>query len=63
MYIGISLFLIALGAVLAFAVNASVEGFSINTAGWILIIVGVVGVFASLLVLARGRTAVDRPPA
>lgn len=63
MYIGISLFLIALGAVLAFAVNASVEGFSINTAGWILIIVGVVGVLASLLVLARDRTTVDRPPA
>ncbi|HEV2754134.1 MAG TPA: DUF6458 family protein [Solirubrobacteraceae bacterium] len=63
MYIGISLFLIALGAVLAFAVNASVEGFSINTAGWILIVVGVIGVLASLLVLARGRTTVDRPPA
>ena len=62
MYIGISLFLIALGAVLAFAVNASVEGFSINTAGWILIIVGVIGVLVSLLVLARDRTTVDRPP-
>jgi len=62
MYIGLSIFLIALGAILAFAVNASAEGFSINTAGWILIIVGALGILVSLLVVGRDRAA-DRPSA
>ncbi|HEV2768769.1 MAG TPA: DUF6458 family protein [Solirubrobacteraceae bacterium] len=60
MYLGTSLFLMALGAILAFAVNATAEGFDINTAGWILIIVGAVGVLVSLLVLGRDRAPVER---
>lgn len=63
MYIGFSIFLIALGAILTFAVNASAEGFNINTAGWILMLAGALGVVLSLLVLGRERDPADRPPA
>ena len=49
MALGTSLFLIALGAVLRFAVSVSTHGFSIHTVGVILMIVGVVGLIISLL--------------
>ena len=48
MYIGTSIFMIALGAILKFAVTATVAGFSIQTAGVILIVAGVVGLVVSL---------------
>jgi hypothetical protein len=47
--LGVSLFLVAVGAVLAFAVTASAEGFDVNTVGMILMIVGGIGFFASML--------------
>jgi len=55
---GISLFLIAVGAILYFAVNASVSGIEIDTVGVILMIVGAVGFLWSIFVLygTRGRT-------
>jgi len=49
MGIGASLFLIALGAILAFAVNFDAEGFDINTIGIILLIVGVLGGVLSMI--------------
>ena len=49
MYIGTSIFLIAVGAILRYAVTADVEGVNLETAGLILIIVGVVGLLLSLL--------------
>ena len=49
MGIGTSIFLIALGAVLKYAVNATVSGLNINTIGVILMIVGVLGLVISLL--------------
>ena len=48
MYTGISLFLIALGAILAYAVTARVAGIEIETAGYILMVIGVVGLVVSL---------------
>jgi len=48
MYIGTSIFMIALGAILKYAVTATVAGFEIQTAGVILIVVGVVGLIVSL---------------
>jgi hypothetical protein len=47
--IGVSLILIAVGAVLAFAVNVTTSGFDINTVGYILLIVGAVGALISLV--------------
>lgn len=49
MGISLSIFLIAIGAVLAWAVNAEVSGFDIQVAGIILLVVGVIGFFASLI--------------
>ena len=43
MGLGVSILLIAAGAILAFAVNAQVSGVDIQTIGWILLIVGIVG--------------------
>jgi hypothetical protein len=49
MGIGVSLILIAVGAVLAFAVHVSTSGFNIHTIGWILLIVGAIGALLSLI--------------
>jgi hypothetical protein len=59
MTIGTSIFLMALGAILAFAVNATVAGFSIQTAGVILMVAGAVGLVIGLFLLnsRRARTA------
>ncbi len=48
MGIGTSLVLIALGAILRFAVTVTTTGFNIHTIGIILMIVGAVGFFLSL---------------
>lgn len=61
MTIGTSLFLIAVGAVLAFAVTAHVSGIALSTVGIILMIVGGIGLLLSLMMLGRRRTmVVDR---
>ena len=52
MGIGTSIFLIAVGAIMRYAVTASTTGFSIHTAGLILMILGVVGLVISLIWMA-----------
>jgi hypothetical protein len=47
--IGTSIFLIAVGAILKYAVTASVSGIDLNTVGVILMVVGIVGLLISLL--------------
>jgi len=49
MGIGTSIFLIALGAILRFAVTATVSGIEIATVGTILLVVGIIGLLISLL--------------
>ncbi len=49
---GTSLFLIAVGAILAVAVDYQVTGIDINAIGAILIVVGIVGLIFSLLFMA-----------
>jgi TRAP-type C4-dicarboxylate transport system permease small subunit len=55
MGIGTSIFLIAVGAILKFAVHASVSGISLGTVGVILIVAGVIGLVVSLLFLSEWR--------
>jgi beta-lactamase regulating signal transducer with metallopeptidase domain len=49
MGLGVSLILIAAGAILAWAVHVSTTGFNINTIGYILLVVGIVGALISLV--------------
>jgi hypothetical protein len=41
---GVGLALIAVGAILAFAVTTNTSVFNLHTAGWVLIIIGIVGI-------------------
>jgi hypothetical protein len=72
MGLGVGLILAAVGAVLAFAVNTTVSGVDIHTIGWILLIVGIVGILLSLIFwsswagpgyLNRRRTTYEEGPA
>jgi len=49
MGIGTSIFLIAVGAILKYAVTVRTEGFNLNTIGVILMVVGAIGLLVSLL--------------
>jgi hypothetical protein len=72
MGLGVSLILIAVGAVMAWAVNVSTTGFDIQTVGYILLIVGIIGAVLSMIFwstwagpgyFTRGRrTYVDEGP-
>jgi hypothetical protein len=64
MGIGGSIFLLAVGAILAFAVNAHVSGIDINIIGWILMAAGLVGLIITLWYWnSRRRTVVTRSTA
>lgn len=52
---GTSIFLIAVGAILKFAVTATVSGISLQTVGVILIVVGLLGLVLSVLTLSTRR--------
>ena len=60
MGIGVSVFLLAVGAVLAFAVHATVAGLDIHVVGWILMAAGAVGLIMTATIFAprRGRSVV-----
>jgi uncharacterized protein DUF6458 len=63
MTIGTSLFLIAVGAILRYAVTTHVEGINVHTAGLVLMIVGIVGLLISIFMNIRAReTGVPPPP-
>ncbi len=65
MGIGVSVVLMAVGAVMTFALEANLEGIDLDTVGIILMIAGAVGLLLSLLFwrdaapwAGRGRTVV-----
>ena len=72
MGIGVSILLIAIGAILAFAVSAEVSGIDIQVIGWILLVVGILGMLLSMIFWSswggpgywssRRRTYVDEGP-
>ena len=55
MTVGFSLCAITVGAILKFAVTAHVAGISIPTVGVILMVVGTIGLIASLWMILAGR--------
>ena len=63
MTIGTSIVLIAIGAILKYAVTAHVSGIDVQTVGTILMIVGIIGLVISLLYTfawsGRSRTRVE----
>jgi hypothetical protein len=68
MGIGFSIFLIAVGAILTFAVDVTTKGVDLDTVGVILMVVGGLGIVLSLLFwstwgggFSRRRTVVDTP--
>jgi hypothetical protein len=66
MGIGTSILLIAVGAILRYAVTVTVSGIELQTVGLILMVVGIIGLVISLAVLFMGnggppRSADDYP--
>jgi Domain of unknown function (DUF6458) len=49
MSLGVSIFLLVVGAVLTFAVDVTTSGFSLHTVGIILLVAGALGLVLSLL--------------
>jgi Domain of unknown function (DUF6458) len=62
MSFGGSIFLIAVGLVLALAVKVSVSGIDLQLVGWILALVGVVGLLLSLVFYRRRPVGVEPTP-
>lgn len=58
MGIGVSVFLIAAGLILALAVHASVSGLDIQIVGWILVAAGILGLVMTFTLFAPRRRAV-----
>jgi hypothetical protein len=63
MGIGFSIFLLAVGAILAFAVHATVAGVDIHVVGWILMAAGALGLILTMIVFAPRRRTVVRTAA
>lgn len=72
MGIGVGIFLVAIGAILAFAVNVQSNGIDLNAVGVILMLVGAVGIVVSMFMwdrlgwggsrtIVRDRVVDDRP--
>ena len=56
MGIGVSIFLIAVGAILSFAINTEAEGFNINAIGYILMGAGALGLLVAMVIFGgRGE--------
>ncbi|KQQ05466.1 MULTISPECIES: DUF6458 family protein [unclassified Rathayibacter] len=59
MSIGAGIFLLVVGAILAFAVDVQVAGIDLKTIGYILMAAGVVGLILGLVLMTRRRQAVS----
>lgn len=55
MSIGVGIFLVVVGALLAFAIHANLGWLDLNVAGWILILAGVTELIITLAVWSRRR--------
>jgi hypothetical protein len=67
MGIGVSLLLVAAGAILIWAVDVEVSGVELTTIGWILLVVGAIGALLSVIFWSSwggppGRRTAEGPP-
>ena len=65
MAIGSALFILAVGAILRFAVQDSIEGVDLSVVGLILMVIGVIGLIAGIWQtqrFSRGAAPVARDP-
>ncbi len=62
MSLGASLFLVAVGAILRFAVTADFAGIDIQVVGTILMVIGVIGFAISLWMFLSARRSQVPPP-
>jgi hypothetical protein len=60
MSVGFSLFTIAVGAILTFAVTAQVAGINVSTVRLILMVAGGIGLVVGLWLIAIGRYSANR---
>ena len=60
MTIGAGIFLIALGAILRYAISDSIEGVNLETVGLILMIAGVAGIVLGFIQMQMARNRGDR---
>ena len=58
MSLGAGIFLLAVGAILAFAVNIDVPGIDLTVVGYILMVAGAIGIILGIVLLARRRSTV-----
>ncbi len=58
MSIGFGIFLFAVGAILAFAVNVTLDWIALSTVGYILMVAGVVMILIGAVLMARKRSSV-----
>jgi len=64
MRLGTAIILLALGAILTFALNVSVSGVNLDVVGWILMIAGALGIVLELALWGpRSRRTVTRTDA
>ncbi|RYV51660.1 DUF6458 family protein [Pengzhenrongella frigida] len=63
MGIGFSIFLLAVGGILAFAVETTVAGIDVQIIGWILMAAGVLGLVLTMVLLTPRRQRAATQPA
>jgi hypothetical protein len=63
MGIGVSLFLLVVGAILTFALDLRVSGVDIDVVGWILMVGGAIGLIVTLIIWGgrRGQATTVEP--
>ncbi|MFC7545699.1 DUF6458 family protein [Plantactinospora sp. GCM10030261] len=62
MGIGVSIFLLALGAILTFALDVNIGGLNVDVVGWVLMAAGVLGLIMTTLIWGRRREVVTTAP-
>ncbi|SEI01769.1 MULTISPECIES: DUF6458 family protein [unclassified Leifsonia] len=58
MSLGAGIFLVVVGAILAFALNVQVSWIDLHLVGYILMVAGVIGIIVGIILITRRRTSI-----